>query len=295
MSKILVVSDDADLRGQVEQALRQEEATLVGLKNVDNGLERVHQEAPDLVLLDRRLPGMEGGELLKRLAKDPVGMDVPIVLLGEFRETEEQLEFLDLGASEVVSLPLAPAALMLKARSLLRLKARLDRFKAQALIDELTGVFNRRYLEVHLGAKLGEAKRYHQPFSFILFDLDHFKKINDTLGHPFGDLVLHETARLVRNQMRREDVLTRYGGEEFAIFLPHTDLEGAVILAERIRRAVADHLFIQGEKQAKITVSLGVASYPDNDFNNAEELVACADRRLYRAKEGGRNRLVSSG
>lgn len=294
MSKILVASVDMGLQQLVQEVLQQQGSAALAVRTEKEIMRGLHQDDTDMLLLDRRLPGTKEKALLKRLIADPMGGEVPVVLVGEFGSDEEQLELLDQGVSEFISLPLRPGALAVKVKSLLRQNQRLDRMKAQALIDELTGVFNRRYLEGHLSAKFGEAKRYHHPFSFILLDLDHFKKVNDTLGHQFGDLVLRQTAGLIRAQMRGEDMLTRYGGEEFAIILPYTDLDGALILAERVRTSVAEYCFVQGEHQMRITVSLGIAAYPENDFHNTGALIECVDNRLYRAKEAGRNCLIYS-
>ena len=292
MNKVLVASADASLLQRVEGVLRQLGGVAEVVVSEEEITQGLHRDDTDLLLLDRRLPGLSESRLLRCIAADPLAGEVPVVLAGQFSNPEEQLELLEAGVSEFIELPADPGLLAVRIKTMLRLVRRLDQMKAQALIDELTGVYNRRYLEGHLGVKFGEAKRYRHPFSFILLDLDHFKKVNDTLGHPFGDLVLRQTAGLIRAQMRGEDMLTRYGGEEFAIILPHTDLEGAVILAERVRLSVAEYRFVQGENQIRITVSLGLAAFPNNDFSSTNELVECVDGRLYQAKEAGRNCLV---
>lgn len=292
MSKILVASADAQLTQLVQEVLHQLSSQALTVSTEEEIIKGIHEDDTALLLLDRRLPALKERRLLQRLSSDPLGGEVPVVLAGDFSSYDEQLELLDQGVSEFIHLPVQAGALALRIKSMLRLARRLDKIKAQALIDELTGVFNRRYLEGHLSVKFGEAKRYQHPFSFILLDLDHFKKVNDTLGHQFGDLVLRETAGLIRAQMRGEDTLTRYGGEEFAVILPHTDLDGALILAERVRLSVAEYLFIQGENQIRITVSLGIAAYPENDFSNTDELIECVDSRLYQAKAAGRNCLI---
>ncbi len=225
MSKVLVASADPQLIAVASGVLRRLESQCVVVATEEGIVHGLHQDDTDLLLLDRRLPAFPEREFLQRLAADPLAGEVPVLLIGAFADHEEQLGLVDAGVSEFIAQPVDPGMLAVRIKSLLRLARRLDQMRAQALIDELTGVYNRRYLEGHLSAKFGEAKRYQHPFSFILLDLDHFKKVNDTLGHQFGDLVLRETAGLIREQMRGEDTLTRYGGEEFAIILPHTDLE----------------------------------------------------------------------
>ncbi len=158
--------------------------------------------------------------------------------------------------------------------------------------DGLTGIYNHRYFQLRLDTELERAERYGHPLSLILFDIDHFKKFNDTMGHQTGDAVLRELAILVKNQLRNVDVLCRYGGEEFVAILPETDLNGAAGVAERIRRAVAKHTFRDFSGKAfGITISLGVGAMPPLKEKN--EIIKAADDALYRAKESGRNCVAS--
>ena len=292
MNRILVVTGDTEVRDSVVAALPQDEFELISVERREQNLRVVFQQDPHLILLDVRHPNGEGFLFLDQCISDPKSIEVPVIILGNFENPEEWVRGLDQGACAHLSLPFEPVELRAMAGVWLRVKDRLDRLKDEALIDELTEIFNRRYMESQLTAMLGEARRYHHPFSFLILDIDRFKRLNDSLGHPFGDLVLRETAALMRDLMRKEDVLARYGGEEFAILLPHTDRAGAVVLGERIRNAVAEKLFVEGEKQRKITMSLGCATYPLDEVETVEELVGGADKRLYQAKEGGRNQLV---
>jgi diguanylate cyclase (GGDEF)-like protein len=150
--------------------------------------------------------------------------------------------------------------------------------------DPLTGINNRRGLDDALSTQFAMMMRYHMPFSVVLFDIDHFKQINDQLGHLHGDRVLQELARLLDESIRETDVLARYGGEEFVIVMPHTEMAGASIIAERVRAIV--------EERMAITVSGGVTEARDDDTQ--ESLVARADAALYTAKSGGRNRVYQA-
>jgi two-component system, cell cycle response regulator len=161
--------------------------------------------------------------------------------------------------------------------------------------DSLTGAFNREYLSERLKTEVAFALRHRTETSLIMFDLDHFKRVNDTFGHPAGDAVLMEVVRMVNKDLRAEDVLARYGGEEFAISLRGVTLAGTERLAERIRANNARTLRV-GEHDIPISMSVGCASLAEcGDPPTAEKLVATADRRLYAAKTGGRNRVVSIG
>ena len=161
-----------------------------------------------------------------------------------------------------------------------------------ATTDPLTGAWNRRYLDATLAKEVERSQRFERPFSVLMLDLDRFKGVNDQLGHQAGDEVLAETSRRIHRQIRSQiDTLARFGGEEFTIVLPETGRSGAVTVAEKVRGVVGGAPFGRGDARRKVTVSVGVATYPE-DGRTAAELMRAADRALYRAKRGGRDRVV---
>jgi two-component system cell cycle response regulator len=160
------------------------------------------------------------------------------------------------------------------------------------IIDALTDIHNKRYLLDFLDRELARSSRYGRPLALILFDIDHFKAVNDEMGHLCGDVTLRELAACVKEVIRKEELFARYGGEEFAIVLPETPLEGAASAAERIRSRVSEHPFQYEDKQYRITVSLGVAVTSGNPAVSPAELLAQVDEKLYQAKRDGRNRVV---
>ncbi|MBX3226191.1 MAG: GGDEF domain-containing protein [Labilithrix sp.] len=162
-----------------------------------------------------------------------------------------------------------------------------------AHLDGLTGVYNRKHLEERLTAELAYATRHEEPLSIIIIDVDHFKKVNDTLGHLAGDAVLKHMSALLKRLIRPEDILARYGGEEFVVIARGTDVAQAEVLAERLRAAVeAETIHFDG-KDIKITSSGGVASLACcGESRDRATLLGTADKRLYAAKQGGRNRVV---
>jgi two-component system cell cycle response regulator len=161
-----------------------------------------------------------------------------------------------------------------------------------AILDALTGLYNKRYLVDYLQRELARSARFSRPLTLILFDIDHFKAINDTMGHLAGDLTLRELAGRLRSEIRRDDLLARYGGEEFAAVLTETDLASGAELAEHIRRTVENHRFTFERRGYSITASVGVAATQGNEVLAPQELIQRADERLYRAKHEGRNRVV---
>jgi two-component system, cell cycle response regulator len=160
------------------------------------------------------------------------------------------------------------------------------------IVDGLTQIHNKRYMHEALEREIVRARRHTRDLGFLMFDLDHFKLINDEHGHLAGDYVLKELARVVTSRIRRDEVFARYGGEEFAIILPETDLQGATALAESIREKIGEHAFLFQGERIKVTISIGVALLGESDKTSAD-LIRRADERLFDAKRGGRNRVCA--
>jgi two-component system, cell cycle response regulator len=161
------------------------------------------------------------------------------------------------------------------------------------IIDALTDTHNKRYLLEFLDRELARSARYHRPLALIMFDLDRFKSINDELGHLGGDFTLRELAACVKGSIRKEELFTRYGGEEFVIVLPETPLDSAVVVAERLRTLIEKHPFQYEGKAYPVTISAGVSGTTGDDSLTPHELIRQADEKLFEAKRLGRNRVVS--
>jgi len=174
-----------------------------------------------------------------------------------------------------------------------KLKEAVDQLEKLAITDGLTGLFNHRHFQERLSFEIQRSGRKVHPLSVILIDVDHFKNYNDKNGHPAGDTLLKRLAEMFHEQLRAVDLIARYGGEEFVIMLLDTELRGARVAAEKVRKAVEREKFPHQESQpgGSLTISLGVATYPDH-ANSPPEVVEAADRALYEAKGGGRNRVV---
>ncbi len=160
-----------------------------------------------------------------------------------------------------------------------------------SIVDHLTGVHNKRYFLEFLEREIARALRYQTPLSLVLFDIDHFKKINDTHGHLAGDMVLRELGRRLKPRIRREDLLARYGGEEFVCVLANTGLGNALLFAENVRAMVEFEPFREEDLDVPVTISLGVTEF-DPQEQSGEKLIARTDANLYTAKRGGRNRVI---
>jgi two-component system cell cycle response regulator len=199
--------------------------------------------------------------------------------------THDDVEFAD------VVIRAAVAAIR-RAQALEMTRADNRRLEELATTDPLTKVLNRRALLDRLNSEVDRARRFGSSFSLLLFDVDHFKQINDTAGHLAGDMVLRTLGGLLEEAVRKVDIVARYGGEEFVLILPQTAPEGGVIFAERLRERIAAHPFhVGGEAPVHLTVSIGIASFPSPRVASTEDLFARADEALYRAKSGGRNQV----
>lgn len=187
-----------------------------------------------------------------------------------------------LNVAEFISLSLSNALLFEKVEKL-------------SVTDSLTGLFNRQLMQKVLANEFARSKRYGSPLSLVMVDVDHFKKVNDTYGHQKGDEVLKTLADVLKGFCRSHDVPVRYGGEEFLLILPQTPLQGALHIAERIRQTVAKTPFYHNGKKLQVTVSCGLAALDKATMETPERLIGAADQALYKAKETGRNKVVSGG
>ncbi|MEW6457971.1 MAG: diguanylate cyclase [Bacillota bacterium] len=253
-------------------------------------LKTTQEVIPDLVLLDVVLPGMDGFEVCRRIKSSPDTAEVPVIIITSLRNQEDKLEALRCGADDFLTKPIDRRELMLKTGSLLKRRQQLAELASKASRDPLTGLFNRRYLNLALEREIMIAAGGDAPLSLIILDVDYFKTYNDKYGHPAGDEVLKMTGSILTSTLRQCDIIARYGGEEFLVVLPNTGPEGASRVAEKIRRAVEEYPFPHRDSQpgGKLTVSLGAACFPEHS-HDAAELVDLADKAMYRAKQEGRN------
>jgi diguanylate cyclase (GGDEF)-like protein len=256
----------------------------------DDGLAKAQVIVPDLILLDVDMPDPNGFEVCRRLKLNEMLHSIPVIFLTGAGSTEEIIRGLELGAIDYVTKPFDPAELRARVRAALRMKFMIDLLAKKAQIDALTGLWNRRYFDQRLDAEISLANRTGRPLAVIMLDLDHFKSVNDQYGHPMGDEVLRRIGHLLVESVRTEDVVCRYGGEEFAIIVPNA-AGGVSELAERLRKRIESEPFVFAGTSSKITSSFGVAS---RTTKIAPSIVQEADEALYRAKQGGRNRIETA-
>jgi diguanylate cyclase (GGDEF)-like protein len=305
--RILVIDDKPEIAELLRADCHDKPYDILYADGGERGLQMAAAERPDLILLDLRMPGMDGISVAHTLKSDAMTRNIPVILLTAVRDIDAKVKAFEAGAVDYVQKPwqwkeldARIAVELRRRRAVLSLQFKVDdlsqtnkELEELAVIDEMTGLHNFREFQRRLRAEWQRAERYKIPLSLILFDLDHFKRVNDTLGHQAGDRVLQEFATLVTGGARANDVAARYGGEEFAVILPHTDREMAMRVAERIRLAVKEFGFLDERNPTRITVSGGVATYHSSaDIETVDDLVRVADVALYEAKDRGRDRVV---
>ncbi len=256
--------------------------------------------APDLLIMNQSLPAIDGIELCRRITRESGGQSPYIFITGRQNGRRDVAESLESGASEYLSLPFEEQELKARLIVALRALARQDslinsreKLRDQASRDSLTGVSNRRAILEFLEEELVRADRNVQSTGVLMLDLDHFKSVNDALGHLAGDLVLQQVVRRLGSMLRAHDRLGRYGGEEFMIVVPAVDQAGLYELAERIRATVDAEPFHAEANEIQISLSIGAAISKSGD-RSTTKLIATADEALYKAKNLGRNRVVCS-
>lgn len=315
MQQILVVDDEVEHLNAICELLQGGPYQVLRTSRPERALTIAQDHLPDLVITDWDMPGLSGIELIQRLKAREATRDIPVIMCtGQMTSSENLEAALDAGAVDYVRKPVEPIELRARTRSMLQLSASFRRIKSNeqdlarqnellnrqaaqlhvaAITDPLTGLCNRAYLMDQLSREFSNSQRHDRTLSCLLLDVDHFKSINDNHGHLAGDGVLREIAQRLRGQLRRGDVLGRYGGEEFLVLLPDTAAGPAAALAESLRASIAQTAVVEGDLQVQVSVSIGVADQQSNALASATQLLKHADEALYAAKRQGRNRVVA--
>jgi len=301
---VLVADDDADARCLVVRALAKGRLRTIEARNGEEALELAvaHAHVVDAIVLDVQMPGITGIDVAKQLKRIPVAAHIPVIFISATATEEDDiLRGVECGAIDYLTKPYPPAILSAKLRSACersraerRLRRELHFAELHAMIDPLTGLFNRWHFEGRMREAIAYAKRHDEPFAVVMLDLDYFKAVNDTHGHEEGDRVLVHFASAVRSVLRGEDVAFRYGGEEFVLLLRACDAKRAVQVTDRLRRRLRVRPFRYGDGATeRIAFSGGVAAAVGAEGYAGEELLARADAALYKAKEAGRDRVMT--
>jgi len=285
-----MIDDEKLMHSVVKARLADDGLDIHSATSGQEGIAIAQQIKPDVILLDVQMAHSDGFEVCRQLKADPLLSPIPIIFLTAITSTEDKVRGLNLGAIDYITKPFDAAELQARVRAALRTKELMDMLSTRAMIDGLTGLWNRAYFNTRLEAQIAQAQRHGHLFSCILADIDRFKLINDNHGHGFGDFVLRGIARLLNDSCRTEDVVCRFGGEEFVILAPGVNAASAALFAERVRRKIAESPFCRNGICITVTASFGIADAP----LTAEGVVEQADRALYRSKSAGRDRVTVS-
>jgi len=290
--KVLVV-DDHKLNVKLLTDILEDEDFIV--YSTDNGLsvlEMTLKFLPDVILLDIMMPGLDGFEVCKLLKENDEVNDIPIIMVTAKAEGIDVKKALEYGAFDYIKKPIDEIEVIARIQSALRFKQSQDLLKELAMKDRLTGLYNHALLVELFEKELAKQQRNDGDIAFVMIDVDHFKRINDTYGHTSGNIVLKELASILKNSVRRGDIVSRYGGEEFGLVLPEIDKQGTWQMCERIREKIEGLSFnTDGKESIHITVSMGIFHKSSKDNMTGSEIIQKSDENLYQAKANGRNRV----
>jgi two-component system cell cycle response regulator len=299
-ANILVVDDSESLRTSIKNILLQSNL-IANCYEAGTGLEAMKlllEKEVDLVLCDVVMPEFDGRKFLALKGQHPRLNDIPVIMLTSQEDVGLKIQTLEQGASDYILKPFNEGELLARVKVHLKLKFLQDQLKKKnaelhqlAGIDQMTGFSNRHRFMESFERELFRSKRHKIDLSFVIFDIDFFKQVNDRFGHLVGDAVLMQIGRMISQRVRLSDLIGRYGGDELILLLPQTDLPGALQLSEKIRLQIETAEFTGAPQPLKMTASAGVGSYPHLSFSTVDELVQKADEALYRAKAYGRNRI----
>lgn len=290
---VLVVDDCEFVHRLLHARLRSESIRIESLQRGSLAVQRALESAPALILLDLNMPEMDGFEILRRLKDDAKTIHIPVIVLSGQDSAEDKVTAFDLGAVDFIAKPFDMTELRARIRVALRMQALVQMLAQRAQIDGLTGLCNRASFDARWHQEHERAGRSGTPLSLAIFDLDEFKSINDTYGHPAGDAVLIGLAQLISRTVRVSDIACRYGGEEFAIIFPETSPVEALAICERLRKACEQIVWPKHPGRA-VTLSIGIAGAASPAGVHKQIWIETADRNLYSAKREGRNRTITT-
>lgn len=298
MTQTVLAIDDSP---EIHQLLK------VRLKNLDielahadcgfDGFDQAMASNPDLILLDVMMPDASGFDICRKLKATSETRNIPVIFLTGASDVEQKVLGFDVGAVDYIQKPFDSAELNARVRAALRTKRFQDMLAQRAMIDGLTGLWNRAHFDQRMHEEVAAAARYDRPMSLIMMDVDKFKNLNDNHGHPFGDEVLQAVGDVLQESARTSDWPCRYGGEEFGLILRETDLDGAIVMAERVREEIESLQMRNKAQLVPVTSSFGVVSSTlcMNPCDlSTKWIIESADRALYAAKESGRNRVCTA-
>jgi len=291
---VLVAEDDPDQLEIIKTILSQNRYRVMVAADGEEAMKQLAQEPVDIALLDIMMPKMSGLEVCRKIRKDPRQANIYVIFLTALAGAEERVGGLELGANDYIIKPFYLPDFSARIRVGEKLIHERRNMEKRAAEDPLTGLYNQRMFEERLRHEFERAKRYGRPLSLMMIDIDDFKQVNDQYGHHWGDAVLREIARILKEKTRKSDILVRYGGDEFTLMLPEASIAVALQTADKLRTEIKAALFRPDSGPSfSVTVSVGVSSTLAGNYKDGAAFLHDADAALYRAKRKGKNRVES--
>ncbi len=318
--KLLIVDDSATNVTILRNTLKNQGYELMEAPSGEIAIKMLFGALPDLILLDVTMAGIDGYETCRRIKSDESTKNIPVIFISSMNETENIIRGFDAGGSDYISKPFRVEEVVSRVKSQLQLRKTVkdkeilieeildskekkdllikellilkEQLESASKTDALTELPNRRGLNENLDNEKLRFERNKKAFSIVLCDIDFFKKINDEFGHDAGDFVLAEVAKVIKTVARKQDIVGRWGAQEFLALLPETEGEGGIKLAEKLQGKIENHKFQFNQQSISITMSFGVTEY-NSDEKDIDSCISKVDSLLHKAKEAGRNMVVS--
>lgn len=287
---LLLIDDSPSIHRLLAFKLKNEGLEFLAAFNSAEGIELAESNQPSLILLDLNMPVVTGFQTLHALKENPLTINIPTIVLSSTSSPEDKVKAFEMGAMDFVCKPFDIHELRARINSAIRISRLMKMLEMRAQVDGLTGLWNRAHFNERLAAELSNSDRSGAGVALVLCDLDHFKKLNDTFGHPAGDAVLQGFAEVLTTELRAYDIACRYGGEEFALILPDTERDEARTVAERVRAAVSERRWPKFP-DVRATASFGLTTVGLGGKCDPASFIQAADQALYKAKANGRNRV----
>jgi diguanylate cyclase (GGDEF)-like protein len=297
-SSILIV-DDTETNVDILVELLSDSYEIVVALDGKSALEILEEQEVDLILLDIMMPIIDGYDVCRRVKQNEKTNDIPIIFITAKTDEESIEKAYEAGGMDYVTKPFKPKELFARIKTQLQLRALIQELESSknalkhlSETDPMTKLWNRRYFGYASKNILELAKRDKTALTVVMLDIDKFKEVNDTYGHNVGDDIIISLANILLEMTRKSDLACRFGGEEFILLLPETSLEGAMVIAEKIRKKVESFsLHLEDEREVNVTVSLGVSQVDTENDLSIESAIKRADIALYKAKEKGRDKV----
>jgi diguanylate cyclase (GGDEF)-like protein len=291
-NSVLVVDDDKSNLMMLSHILR-EEYTIRAAPDGPSAIRIAEKYLPDLILLDIIMPDMDGYQVFIALRNSAKTAHIPIIFITGLKNSKDEKKGLTLGAADYISKPFDDMVVKLRVQHQIKIINQMRTIEHLSIIDQLTGISNRRNFDNRLRAEWGRAIRENVPICLLMIDVDHFKDYNDTYGHQQGDKALCMVAKVLAETLKRSsDFAARWGGEEFVVLLPNTDSQRGMEIGSKIRENIeAEELRCDDGYLCKFTVSVGIYTHVPMPSSSIDEFISRADKALYAAKNAGRNRI----